>query len=155
MRFGRRRGMPEARADMTPMIDMTFQLIAFFMVIVNFSEGDRNERIRLPLSELAKPPDAPLKMPITLHLTDTGTVIFGPDEVSISGVRQLLEREQRFLRARGDDPRNATVIIRGDRAAKTGQVQELIRVCQQVGFERFVLRARQEFASLTQVAPSG
>lgn len=152
MRFATRRGIGETKADMTPMIDMTFQLIAFFMVIVNFSEGDRNERIRLPISELAKPPDAPLKSPITLHLTDAGTVIFGPDEVSISGVRQLLERESRFLRSRGDDPRQATVVIRGDRAARTGQVQELIRVCQQVGFERFVLRARQEFASLAELA---
>ncbi len=155
MRFASRRDVARGKADMTPMIDMTFQLIAFFMVIVNFSEGDRNERIRLPISELAKPPDAPAKSPITLHLTDAGTVIFGPDEVSIPGIRQLLEREQRFLRARGDDPRAATIIIRGDRAARTGQVQELIRVCQQVGFERFVLRARQEFASLAELAPSG
>ena len=39
--------------DMTPMIDMVFQLIAFFMVVVNFSEVDQNELIRLPSSELA------------------------------------------------------------------------------------------------------
>jgi len=25
--------------DMTPMIDMTFQLIAFFMVLINFSQS--------------------------------------------------------------------------------------------------------------------
>jgi biopolymer transport protein ExbD len=155
MRFSTRRGMAEAKADMTPMIDMTFQLIAFFMVIVNFSEGDRNERIRLPISELAKPPDAPLKSPITLHLTEQGTVIFGPDEVTIPSVERLLMRERKFLESRGENPNAATVVIRGDRAAKTGQVQELIRVCQKVGFERFVLRARQEFASLTQLAGGG
>ncbi len=148
MRFSRQRGAPQASSDMTPMIDMTFQLIAFFMVLVNFSEGDRNERIRLPLSELAKPPEAPLKTPITLHLTEQGSVIFGPDEVSIPGVERLLSREREFLKARGQDFRTATVIIRGDRAAKTGQVQELIRTCQKVGFEKFVLRARQEAASL-------
>jgi biopolymer transport protein ExbD len=155
MRFSRRQGLAEARADMTPMIDMTFQLIAFFMVIVNFSEGDRNERIRLPASELAKPPETPLKNPITLHLTDQGTVIIGPDEVSIPGVERLLDRERRFLESRGDNPRLATVVIRGDRAAKTGQVQELIRICQKVGFEKFVLRARQEFVSLAELAGGG
>ena len=42
---------------MTPMIDMTFQLIAFFMVLVNFADADQNARIRLPSSELAKPAD--------------------------------------------------------------------------------------------------
>ena len=52
-----------AESDMTPMIDMAFQLIAFFMVLINFSEADQNERIHLPSSELAKPPDAPLGHP--------------------------------------------------------------------------------------------
>ena len=29
-----------ADGDLTPMIDMTFQLIAFFMVLINFTEAD-------------------------------------------------------------------------------------------------------------------
>ena len=29
---------------MTPMIDMTFQLIAFFMFVVNFSEAEQDDR---------------------------------------------------------------------------------------------------------------
>lgn len=37
-----------AEGDMTPMIDMTFQLIAFFMVLINFAEGDQDQRIKLP-----------------------------------------------------------------------------------------------------------
>ena len=37
---------------MTPMIDVTFQLIAFFMFVLNFSEVDQDQRINLPLSEL-------------------------------------------------------------------------------------------------------
>ena len=40
--------------DLTPMIDMTFQLIAFFMVLINFTQSEQNERVQLPLSELAK-----------------------------------------------------------------------------------------------------
>ena len=34
---------------MTPMIDVTFQLIAFFMFVLNFSEVDQDQRINLPL----------------------------------------------------------------------------------------------------------
>ena len=49
-----------AKGDMTPMIDMVFQLIAFFMVVVNFSDADQNKLIHLPSSELAKPADEPL-----------------------------------------------------------------------------------------------
>ena len=31
------------------MIDVTFQLIAFFMFVLNFSEVDQDQRINLPL----------------------------------------------------------------------------------------------------------
>jgi len=55
--------------DFTSMIDMVFQLIAFFMVLINFNDADQNEKIQLPGSELARPPDGPLTFPITLHVT--------------------------------------------------------------------------------------
>ena len=68
------------KPDMTPMIDIVFQLIAFFMLVINFTKVDQNELIRLPASELAKPPEAPPESPITLQLTSRGSVIFGGEE---------------------------------------------------------------------------
>ena len=41
--------------DMTPMIDMTFQLIAFFMFVMNFSTELVREEIQLPVVQLAQP----------------------------------------------------------------------------------------------------
>lgn len=145
MRLRKRRGSQFAEGDMTPMIDMTFQLIAFFMVLINFSEAEQNERIRLPSSELAKPPDVPLDSPITLQLTSEGTVLLAGQNVPLAGVKPLLLREAQLLDA---DPTrsvsDATVIIRADRGAKTGRVQEVIQVCQETHFEKFALRAKQE-----------
>jgi biopolymer transport protein ExbD len=130
--------------DLTPMIDMTFQLIAFFMVLINFSQSEQNERIQLPDSELAKPPDAPLEFPITLHLTKEGSVIIGGQEVAIEGLGPYLSREADALRTRGKSTASATVIIRGHREAKTGKVQDLIRLCQSNSFEKFALRAKED-----------
>ncbi|MEM1303854.1 MAG: biopolymer transporter ExbD, partial [Planctomycetota bacterium] len=45
MRVKKRKEMEAAEGDMTPMIDMTFQLIAFFMVLINFSEVEQDQRI--------------------------------------------------------------------------------------------------------------
>lgn len=42
-------------ADMTPMIDMTFQLIAFFMIVTNFEQTQADERVKLPADQLARP----------------------------------------------------------------------------------------------------
>ena len=145
MRYTSRQMGEGAKVDRTPMIDMTFLLIAFFMVVVSFSEADQNERITLPLSELAKPPDAPLETPITLHLTDAGTVLIGAKEVDVVQLAKELSLERQLLEARGDESaQKATIIIRADRAAKTGEVQEVIEVCQKTGFDKFALRAKQE-----------
>jgi biopolymer transport protein ExbD len=130
--------------DMTPMIDMTFQLIAFFMVLINFTQAEQDDRIMLPASELAKPPDAPLEYPITLHLTKEGTVIIGGEEIPITGLQPYLAREANVLRIRGKPLSDATIIIRGHKDARTGKVQELIRECQSSHFEKFALRAQED-----------
>jgi biopolymer transport protein ExbD len=55
-----------------------------------------------------------------------------------------LEQEKRVLIDAGKEPAAATLIVRGDGRVKTGEVQELIKICQEKGFERFVLRAQYD-----------
>ncbi|HVA46071.1 MAG TPA: biopolymer transporter ExbD [Pirellulales bacterium] len=133
-----------AEGDMTPMIDMTFQLIAFFMVLINFAEGDQDQRIKLPSSALAKPPDAPVEAPLILQLTAQGTVLMGGDRVPIADMTRILRTEVDIMRRQEKKPADASVIIRADRDTKTGLVQDLIKKCQEQGFEKFSLRAKQE-----------
>ena len=152
MRLRKKTGKSLVEGDMTPMIDMTFQLIAFFMVLINFTEADQNERIHLPSSELAKPAEAPFESPITLQLTKQGTVLFIGEEVPLSEMVSLMRREKSVLTAKGGDVSKATVIIRADAGAETGVVQELIKICQDAGFEKFALRAKQAVATQTREA---
>ena len=151
MRLCKKPGASFAEGDMTPMIDMTFQLIAFFMVLINFTEADQNERIHLPASELAKPAAVPFESPITLQLTKQGTVLFIGEEVPLSDMATMLRREKNVLTAKGGNVSKATVIIRADADAETGIVQELIKICQDVGFEKFALRAKQVAADESEV----
>ena len=130
--------------DLTPMIDMTFQLIAFFMVLINFTQSEQNEKIQLPDSQLAKPPEVALEFPITLHLTEEGDVIIGGDEVAIAGLGPYLEAEASALALRGEPQSKATVIIRGHKRADSGKVQDLIKVCQDKRFEKIALRAKED-----------
>ena len=130
--------------DMTPMIDMTFQLITFFMFVMNFSEAEQDDRIQLPLSQLAKPVDGPVEKPITLQLTNAGSVIYAGELIGLQDISGYLEREKSVLLEGGRNPAAATVIVRADGAAKTGQVQEIIKICQEKGFEKFALRAKYD-----------
>jgi biopolymer transport protein ExbD len=130
--------------DMTPMIDMTFQLIAFFMVLLNFGEAEQDARIRLPSSQLAKPPETALENALVVQLTGDNQVLFSGELLPIAGLDEKLRREARFITLSGEKPEDATVILRADAEAKTGVVQEVIQKCQQNGFENFALRAKQE-----------
>ena len=83
--------------DMTPMIDMTFQLITFFMFVMNFSEAEQDDRIQLPLSQLAKPTDGPIDKPITLQLTNKGSVIYAGEMIGLPDIGGYLEREKSVM----------------------------------------------------------
>ncbi len=135
-----------AEADMTPMIDMTFQLIAFFMVLINFTEADQNQAINLPSSELAKTPDFPPEGPVTLQVEKNGNVIYGiqtAKDFELKDLEKMLKDEYTQRKLIGKDPKQSTIIIRGDKNAKTGRIQQVVGVAQNVGYEKFVLRAKE------------
>jgi biopolymer transport protein ExbD len=144
MRVAKKKSDGILEGDLTPMIDMTFQLIAFFMVLINFSQAEQNDKIKLPDSQLAKPPDGPLEFPITLHLTEPGDVIIGTNEIPIVALNPFLAKEQQVLGSQGKGAADATIIIRAHKDAETGRVQELIQKCQENGFEKFALRAKED-----------
>ncbi|HEY6565168.1 MAG TPA: biopolymer transporter ExbD, partial [Pirellulaceae bacterium] len=74
--------------DLTPMIDMAFQLIAFFMVLLNFGEAEQDERIKLPRSVLAKPPDGPTESPITIQIARDGRAVYDGEYMSLESIRR-------------------------------------------------------------------
>jgi len=144
MRFVEKK-LEEVPVDMTPLIDMVFQLIIFFMLLINFDAGEQHEQIQLPASVIARPPDKPPDFPIVLHVTKEGHTIYGGQEVPIEAMGVYLRLERAQLERQGG--KEATVIIRAHRETLTGKVQELMKVCQDPkngGFEQFVLRVKEE-----------
>jgi len=143
MRITRSKHATSAEMDMTPMIDVTFQLIAFFMFVLNFSEVDTDQRINLPASELARPPDAPYAQPLTVQMTANDTILFAGDEMVPAALQSALMREAQIIRAYPNKKlSDVTIVIRADRLAKTGKVQEVIQMCQKAGFDMFALRGK-------------
>ena len=127
--------------DLTPMIDVVFQLIAFFMLIINFTEVEKSEDINLPLSELAKPPDEPPPYKITLNLKEDGSVAhFETVVANVDLIRNVLSRELGTARRQGVPIGDINVIIRADMDSRTGDVQKLMNKCKALQLENFSLR---------------
>ena len=141
-------GPAKTDIDMTPMIDVTFQLITFFIFTLNFSNAVQDDRVQLPLSQLAKPAESLIDDPITLQLwpdkDGVTKVIYNGEAIRVPDIKGYLEQEKRVLGDAGKDPTTATLIIRGDARVRTGEVQELIKICQDMKFEKFVLRAQYD-----------
>lgn len=133
-----------AEGDMTPMIDMTFQLIAFFMVLINFAQTENNDRVKLPSSELVKPPEVALDFPIILHIAKDGEVILGGDDYTADTLRLGLRREISVIEAENKKVSDANVIIRAHEDCAFGDVQEIIKVAQDQKLENFALRVKED-----------
>ena len=131
--------------DLTPMIDMTFQLIAFFMVLINFSQIERGEDILLPDSVLAKPPEEPPDFKIMLNLKPTGTVIMsGATIKNIDLLAPYLNREVDDAARRQVPAADVAVIIRAHKNTPMKTVQQLISKCQDSDLESFTLRVNEK-----------
>lgn len=146
-----------AELDMTPMIDIVFQLITFFMVINKFDQDESDERVTLPKDQLAAPPAVQRKNSFLLNFgyvrnadgslaNPTPVFFFGDEMLTLEQVRPRLRQESQFHEAIGTDLADVTVEIRADADVQSGMVQELIQMCQEngIGFQRFALKAVQK-----------
>lgn len=141
--------------DMTPMIDIVFQLLTFFMVVINFEAADADERVKLAVSEMARPPKVKpaeeVMVQIGYNRAKTGAIRNGPwvfymgKEIPPEKVEnELLKREKAFYRLKhpeGDI--ESVVVIRADGDVPAGTVQKLIEACQNQQFTKFSLKAMQ------------
>lgn len=151
------RSPPAASADidMTPMIDVTFQLIAFFMMVTNFEQTQADERVKLAADALAKPPEVRVDHEVVVNIgyrrdkngskSDPQPFVFLPgEELRIPDYRKRLQQEARIYLAKGTNAKEVTVTIRADADVPSGQVQEFIQMAQELKFEKFALKAQQK-----------
>ena len=133
--------------NMTPMIDVTFQLIAFFMFTLNFSGTNLDARVSPPAAGSSAPsPPSRANSDRTLVIQVAGQDEFILAGRSLQGLDELeaaLMQQRRSLSASAPLADDVTIVIRADQDAAAGDVQGVIQRCQALKFRRFALRAQQ------------
>ena len=124
------KGAAIALLDLTPMIDMVFNLLIFFMVVSQFAAEERALKVDLPVGSLA--------MPLTVRPKEIFINIDQAGRYYIN-YRRLEERElARFLRqAAIDNPTNQPVIIRADKRCPWEFVATSMRLCNEAGIRDY------------------
>ncbi|MGJ3230377.1 MAG: ExbD/TolR family protein [Oceanicaulis sp.] len=92
----------EANIDMTPMLDIVFILLIFFIVTATFLQEEGIDLTPPPDSESETPPDAPT--PILVQLTNENRVFVNQDATSAGRVMAAISR------IRAESPNSPVVI---------------------------------------------
>ena len=140
-----------AEPNLTPLLDLVFQLITFFMLVINFKGASMDLSLKLPVLGSARPLDRQGKLePLLLNIDAEGGVhCFG----KLEEIEPLLTKEARLLKQQLSvmgTPEGAEfpvgIVIRADRAVPFHQLNHVIEVCQKHGYRQFSLSAmtRQE-----------
>lgn len=112
--------------DLTPMIDIVFNLLIFFMVVSQFASEERSLKVALPSASAAMPLTAQ-PQEIFVNIDQSGAYFVG--------IQQMDERElaDYLQQAAVDNPGNQTVVIRADRRCPWDFVATSMRLCNEAG----------------------
>ena len=145
-----------AEPNLTPMLDMVFQLVTFFMLVINFKSAQIDMNLKLPVVGSARPVDTKGQEDLlVLNIDKDGrlTVYNTPKDIDsyIAGEAQssLLAARRRNPDLQPGDELPTTVVIRADRATPFHLLNRVIKACQENGFRNFSLKAmnKQEDAA--------
>lgn len=109
--------------DLTPMIDVVFQLLIFFMVTAVFAITPGLD-IKLPEAEESEAPD---KENLFIVVDQDGNMKLNHKTVTFANLKDELESKRALL----DD--TTLIIIQGDERATHGQIVQIMDIARQVG----------------------
>jgi biopolymer transport protein ExbD len=141
------RSASNAEPNLTPILDMVFQLITFFMLVMNFKVAALDLTLKLPVVGSARPVDSKgLNELLVLNIDLTGNLnVYGqPRNVEnyVAGEAQAsrLAAKRKGGWQEGDDL-PTTIVIRADRSTPFRLLNRVIKSCQDNGFRKFALKA--------------
>lgn len=140
------------------MIDCVFQLITFFMLVINFENTQADERVKLPDSEIARPTKGKREDEVVLNIgyirnkdgskrVQEPLVFLQGEDIPVEQMPPRIKKDLQLYRLEHPDLGKTvltTVKMRADSEVPIGKVQELIKMYQEAGYEKFALQAMEK-----------
>ena len=125
-----RSGVP----DLTPLIDVVFQLLIFFLLTSKYVEQAPNPSssipVNLPESSLTASSSLPQEMIISID--EEEKIYVGDEEMSLDQLKQRLSQL-------AQKKPNTLVLIRGDQKVSYGQIGQIMSIVQASGLKMSVI----------------
>ena len=120
----------EFNLDLTPIVDVVFNLLIFFALCLNFSEITSSLNIKLPKAQSSE------------VITDRQIVvgIEKGNKISINDQFVLLDQIPTFL---SSENRNKVVVIKADKTIDHGFVVQIMDMIKQAGFKKLGIAVKK------------
>ena len=114
--------------SLTPLIDVVFLLLIFFLVATRFAEADRELDVQLPTASEAQPMTVKPKV-LFVNIDPEGRYFVGKKVLQAAEVEEVIER------AAINNPLHQSVRVRADRRVPIEHVVVVINACKKYGIE--------------------
>ncbi|MGE0479918.1 MAG: ExbD/TolR family protein [Phycisphaerae bacterium] len=123
-----RRELAGPALDMTPIIDMVFLLLIFFLVATTFQQDERELNVALPVAKAAGPISANLRA-LVVNVDAAGEIVVSGRRVQPDDLRAIVRE------AVAGNPQQK-VTIRGDRRSRYESVVRVLDICKGSGIQQ-------------------
>jgi biopolymer transport protein ExbD len=111
--------------ELTPMIDMVFLLLIFFLVATTFHQTEREMQVALPQAASGAPMSMALRE-IVINVTEQGDII-------VSGRSRTPAQLREIITTAVETNSDQKVSVRGDRATAYANIVRVLDVCKASG----------------------
>lgn len=116
-----------ASIELTPIIDMVFLLLIFFLVATTFQQEERELQIALPFAGSAAPISTILQ-DLIINVDADGKIILGGRIINTEELRSIVTAAMK------NNP-DQKVTIRGDRGTPYANIVSVLDICKQAGIQ--------------------
>ncbi len=120
-------GVAPISIELTPIIDMVFLLLIFFLVATTFHQTEREMQIALPVASSAAPMSTLLRE-LIVNIDETGKII-------VSGAAMEAEALRTLIAEAVETNPDQKVTVRGDRNTSYANVVTVLDICKSSGIQ--------------------
>lgn len=117
--------------DLTPIVDVVFNLLIFFAVTLSFAATSGGINVKLPTASSADPVETE---EITVNMTEDGKLFYNDTSVDLAGLAEKLKEVKN---------KESIIIIRADNTVPHGKVVQVMDTVKSEGLSKIAIAVDQ------------
>ena len=117
--------------DLTPVVDVVFNLLIFFALSLNFTPAVRGVQIKVP--QVGSPVEKVKEQKVSVSVYANGRIFLNDRQVSRKGLRESLERAQ---------DKSVMVVIKAEENVPHGTIVDIMASVRAAGYSKLAFAAK-------------